>query len=261
MRSRLRLEPAAWAKSIARRTRGSIASSPSKSCVPTLRATSSRVSGSSMKRALSPGSTIHTFACCTTSAANSSEPDADEFDFLVMELVEGETLGQVCGPGASTGSAGRAPWFGNRGGARRGTRPRRRAWRSEAGQHHGHEVWTEASGLRARAAAFSVASVSDLSCAPTEPGSGMVAGRCRIWRRRCFAARHATPAAICGHWASSCTRWRPGSGRLPARQRSIECGDPQPASGDGPSLGAARATDNHPALSREGSARSLSARQ
>ena len=82
--------PAEWARSIAPATRGSIARSPSRCSRATSQATRAAVSGSSARRGRSRSWHIRTSARSTMSAL--APVEGGEVPFLVMELLEGESL-------------------------------------------------------------------------------------------------------------------------------------------------------------------------
>ena len=118
-----------WARSIARATASSVATSRSRSCRRTSRPTPSVVPASRAKRACSPRSTIR------TSARSTDWRNPMACTALVLELVEGPTLAERLERGTAADRRGARDCAPDRRGARRRAREGHRPSRSEAGQH------------------------------------------------------------------------------------------------------------------------------
>ena len=137
------LGPAAWARSIARATRASTATSRSRSC---RRPAADTELGARFEREAQAIAALNHPHICTLLRRRRRQRARD---YLVMELLEGETLAARLAARGAAARRGAAPRHRDRRALDAGAPRRHRPSRSQAGQHHAHEGGREAARLRA----------------------------------------------------------------------------------------------------------------
>ena len=143
----------------------------------------------------------------------------DGIEYLVMELLDGETLADRLAKRPSAARAGPALRDRDRRRARRRPPPRHRASGPEARQRDADEVGREVGGLRAREGSpgrriRSRASRPRRPPPETSPAKEPSSARSLTWRPSSSRERAATPGRTSSPSARRSTRWRRGGRRF-----------------------------------------------
>ena len=208
-RSSSRSAPAGWARSTGRATRGSSATSRSRCCRRTCRPSRRCASASSARRRRSRSSRTPTSARSTTSARTRRT------DYLVMELLEGETLAARLARGPlpleqtlrfGVEIADALDKAHRQGIVHRDLKP---------GNVMLHEVGRQAARLRSRqdamapreAAVRALTSLPTMAAAPTDGSRERSSARSSTWRPSSSRARRPTRGPTSSRSARCSTRW------------------------------------------------------